>query len=255
MIDSIKIEEVQPDGTKKEINTDPASGYHNYLVMFNSIIDLDFAIIRMIQAEFNNPKYIDQRVMNMTTKQVKGLLLNRIDPNPVTVCVDDKKIADDIYNEIMNKRYSDLLNKDKYLAITGIFFLISVYVAMDNVNVTVLCTNEEEEKVIRKYHSKVKIITMEDPSELEIDEYTEFIFKNKNDVYKFKKPFKEKRILLLNYLFNVHIDTKPYPDLALSYYLWNNGYSNVALMDTYSRNDKDYATLVLKLVKKKSENN
>ena len=55
MIDSIKVEEVKSDGTKKEINTDPSSGYHNYLVMFNTLIDLDFGILRMIQAEYNNP--------------------------------------------------------------------------------------------------------------------------------------------------------------------------------------------------------
>ena len=59
MIDSIKIEEVQPDGTKVEINKDPSSGYHNFLVMFNSIVDLDFSILRMIQAEYNNPKYVE----------------------------------------------------------------------------------------------------------------------------------------------------------------------------------------------------
>ena len=48
MIDSIKVEEVKSDGTKKEINTDPSSGYHNYLVMFNTLIDLDFGIKSLI---------------------------------------------------------------------------------------------------------------------------------------------------------------------------------------------------------------
>ena len=56
MIDSIKVEEVKSDGTKKEINTDPSSGYHNYLVMFNTLIDLDFGILRMIQAEYTDIK-------------------------------------------------------------------------------------------------------------------------------------------------------------------------------------------------------
>ena len=44
MIDKIKIEEVQSDGTKKEVKVDPSTGYHNYLIAFNSIIDLDFSI-------------------------------------------------------------------------------------------------------------------------------------------------------------------------------------------------------------------
>ena len=63
MIENIKVEEVQSDGSKKEVKIDPATGYHNFLISFNSVIDLDFSILRMIQAEYNNPKYIDQKII------------------------------------------------------------------------------------------------------------------------------------------------------------------------------------------------
>jgi hypothetical protein len=208
----------------------------------------------MIQEEFNNPKYVNQKIMNMTTKQVKTILLNRNDPNPVTICIRDKEIANNIYKEIMTTRYSDLLKEDKYMAITGLFFLISVYTNIDNVHVTVLCTSKEEEAVIRKYHSKVNIIVKEDPSDLSLDEYTEFIFKNKNDVFKFKNKFNEKRILFMNYKFNITFDDKPYPDIKVSHYLWENGYSKTGIIDTYRKDDPDYATLRF-VVKKKKKNN
>ena len=260
MIESIKVEEIQPDGTKKEIESsssdekNAASGYHNYLIMFNAVIDLDFSILRMIQAEYNNPEFIDQSVMYMTSKEVKHLLINREDPNPLTICIKNKKLADNIYKEIMLKRYSDLLKEDKYLAITGIFFLISVFSNMNNVHVNILCTSEEEKKVIRKYHSKVNVIVMEDPSDINLDEYTEFIFKNKNDVYKFKNKFNEKRVILLNYKFNTTFDDKPYPDVELSHYLWFSGFSKTAIIDTYRKSDPDYATLRY-VIKTKHENN
>lgn len=254
MISNVKIEEIQPDGTKKELKNNAANGYHNYLVMFNALIDLDFSILRMIQAEYNNPKYINEEVMQMTTKQVKDLLINREDPNPVTVCIKDKELADRIYQEIMLKRYLDLLKEDKYLSITGIFFLISVFSNMDNVHINVLCTHKEEEKIIKKYHSKINTIVMEDPSEISLDEYTEFIFKNKNDVYKFKNKFNEKRVVLLNYRFNITFDDKPYPDVNVSHYLWETGYSKTAIIDTYRKTDPDYATLRF-YVKKKRKNN
>ena len=96
MINNIKVEEIQSDGTKKEVKPDPASGYHNYLVMFNTLIDLDFSILRMIQAEYNNPKFIDQKIMRMTTKEVRFALINRDDPNPLSICIKDKDIADNI---------------------------------------------------------------------------------------------------------------------------------------------------------------
>lgn len=254
MIDQIKVEKVNSDGTKEEIKKDPSTGYHNYLITFNSIVDLDFSILRMIQAEYNNPKYINQNIMKMTTKEVRYALLNRDDTNPLTICIDNKEIADSIYKEIMNKRYTDLLKEEKYLSLTGIFFLVSVYTAMENVHVSILCTNKEEENVVRKYHSKVNIITMEDPSEINLDKYTEFIFKNKNDIYKFKNKFNEKRILFLNYKFNVTFDDKPYPDINVSHYLWNSGFSRTAIIDTYRKTEPDYATLRF-VIKKKSKNN
>lgn len=254
MIENIKVEEVQSDGSKKEVKMDPATGYHNFLISFNSVIDLDFSILRMIQAEYNNPKYINQKIMGMTTKQVKHALINRDDPNPLSICINDKNIADSIYKEIMTTRYKDLLSEDKYLTLTGIFFLVSVYHAMENVHVTILCTNKEEEKVIKKYHSEVNILRLENPSEINLDKYTEFIFKNKNDVYKFKNTFNEKRILFLNYKFNVTFDDKPYPDVEVSHYLWTHGYSKTAIIDTYRKTDPDYATLRF-VVKKKQKNN
>ena len=117
MIKDINIEEVQPDGTKKKIassdSKDAANGYHNYLIMFNAVVDLDFSILRMIQAEYNNPKFIDEEVMHMTTKEVKYRLINRTDPNPVSICIKDKELADNIYKEIMLSRYSDLLKEEK----------------------------------------------------------------------------------------------------------------------------------------------
>ena len=87
-----------------------------------------------------------------------------------------------------------------------------------------------------------------------LDKYTEFIFKNKNDVYKFKNNFNEKRILFLNYKFNVTFDDKPYPDVEVSHYLWTHGYSKTAIIDTYRKTDPDYATLRF-VVKKKQKNN
>lgn len=250
----ISVEEVQPDGTKKKIEVDKAAaGYHNYLVMFNTLIDLDFSVLRMVQAEYNNPKFVDQKVMNMTTKEVKFLLINRTEQNPLSICFKDNSIADSVYKEIMSTRYGDLLKEDKYMSITGIFFLISVYSAMENTNVTVVCGNELEEKIIKRYHKNINVKVVNRLSDIDVNEYTEFIFKSKYDVYKFNQTFSEKRIILLNYRFNVFFDDDNilYPNLVLSHWLWNTGFSKAAIIDTYSKEDEDYATLK---VKKKPEN-
>ena len=245
-IEDINIEEVMPDGTTREVSKDVVDGKHHYLVMFNAMIDLDFSIMRMIQAEYNNPKYIDQKVMGMTTQQVREALLNRDDPNPVTICMKTKQAADKIYEEIMTTRYKDLLEEKKYLSITGIFFLMSVYIAMPEISITVVCSNDIEAAIIKRYHEDMNTLVVKSFEEIDLSEYTDFIFKSKYDIYKFLvqgKLFNENRILLMNYKFNVSMQEKPYPDLELAYYLWNICFSRIALIDTYSKEQKDYAAL------------
>ena len=132
--------------------------------------------------------------------------------------------------------------------------MVSVYAAMENVNVTIVCSNQLEVDIIRKYHKSVNVLIPNSLADIKTDDYTEFIFKSKYDIYKFNQKFNEKRILLLNYRFNVTFDDKPYPDAKLSYWLWNNGYSKTAIIDTYSKEDEDFATLRFKVVKKKPQN-
>lgn len=254
-IESIKVEEIQPDGTKKELEVDKSvTGYHNFLVMFNAIIDLDFAVLKMIQAEYNNPKYINQKVMALSIQQIRMLLVNRKQMNPLYLCINDKKIADNIYEEIMTTRYNDLLTNKMYLSATGVFFLISVFAAMERIDVTVVCGSKQEEEVVHRYHKHVKTIVPEKLSDIDVNEYTDFIFKNKNDIFKFGQVYKEKRLTLLSYRYNVEIQGGvAYPDIETAGLLWYSGYSKIALMDIYSKEQPDYAELVVP-VKKKPEN-
>lgn len=258
MIESIKVEEINKDGTKTDVTPDKsATGYHNFLVAFNAIMDLDYAILRMIRQEYNDPTYIDQKIMNTNTKQIKELLLNRTDPNPVTICIKNKKTADNIYKEIMLKRYNDLISPKKYMDVTGIFFLISVYINLPNVHVTVLCASQKEADLVKRYHSKVNTLVLNDPSfEFDPAPYTDFIFKSVNDVLKFSKEFKEKRIAFLNYRFNITVedDGLILPDVGVSKYMYTNGLNACVLVDTYRRGDPNYAGLKI-LIKKKSANN
>ena len=253
----VTIEEVNPDGTRRIISPDSdeaKKGYHNFLVMFNAIVDLDYAVLRMIQAEYNNPQYIDQSVMNMTEKQVRYALLNRNHENPLNLCIKNKDISDNIYKEIMSTRYGDLLKEDKYLSITGIFFLLSVYETMENTHITIVCGNVLEKEIVRRYHKHVNVIIPDALSDIDVNSYTDFIFKSWKDVLKLSKQYNEKRILLLNYKFNTtYFDKTYYPRAELAFWLWNTGYSNLGLIETYSRNEPDYVTLG-KRVKKKSKN-
>lgn len=251
MIEDIKVVQNNPDGTTTSINADAINGVHKILCPFNVVVDIDFAVLRMIQSEYNNPKFVDQTVMTASTKKVKELLINREDPNPVTICVHNKNIADSIYKEIMLTRYDDLICK--YHSDTGIFFLVSVFANLKNVSVTIICQSEKEVDCIKNYNSNICTIVTDDLSTIDVNSYTDIYVHNKNDLYKFNQRFNEKRIALMNYRFNVYIDKKPYPDLQVSKWLYET-LSTCCIMDTYSKiKDKNYATLKIALENPKEE--
>lgn len=246
MIEDVKVEQINSDGSKVKI-TNADKGIQRFLVPFNAVVDIDFAILRMIQAEYNNPNIVDQSVMRASTKKVKELLLNREDTNPVTICIHNKQVADNIYKEIMLTRYDDLI--DKYHTETGIFFMLSVMQNLPNVTVDILCQSDKEVEIIKKYNDAVNTVRVDKPSDVDVNKYTIFIVHNAKDVYLFEKPLVEKYIIILNYRFNVHIDKKPYPNLEVGNWIYEH-MSTCCIADTYSKTqDPDYATLKVELPK------
>ena len=52
--------------------------YNEILVDFNFLVDLDLAMFKFIKTEYNNPKFVDQKILSLQDeKEIIQLLLYR----------------------------------------------------------------------------------------------------------------------------------------------------------------------------------
>lgn len=202
-------------------------------VTFDSIIDLDLAVLMLIQDKYNNPNVINQSVMKLSLKEIKTLLVNRDHPNPLYVCIDDHDIADNIYDEIIQTQYSELLSYDTH---TAIFKLIEVYNNNDGSEVTIFCRTDEERNLIRKYDNDIRIIVGK-PEDINVKDYDMFFFKSPKHILEFKNGFMEKHIFVLNYKFNLTFgkDGFAFPDIEVSKLLIP--FNKIGMVDVYHRDE------------------
>ena len=60
---------------------------------FSALMDVDLAMVSIIQRDYNNPKFINQDIMKLKLHDIKQKLLNRSKENPLTVCMTDIDVA------------------------------------------------------------------------------------------------------------------------------------------------------------------
>ena len=67
------------------------------LTEFDVIIDLDLAIMELVQEKYNNPNFINQDIMNLSLHDIKETLLNREYESPLSICINDLNTANLLY--------------------------------------------------------------------------------------------------------------------------------------------------------------
>lgn len=203
------------------------------LVTFDSIIDLDLAMLKMIQSEYNNPDVINQEVMHLSLHDVKVRLLNRTHENPLSICIDNIDDANKIYSEIIQTQYSKLLS---YQTPTGVFKLMEVYDKNKGTDVTVLCRSEEEKNIIRSYDKEINVMITQ-PGEVDVKSYDIFFIKSPSHIFEYKNEFIEKRIFVLDYRFNLTFgeDGFVFPDIRVARVLVP--FNKIGMVNVYSKDE------------------
>lgn len=125
---------------------------NNILVEFSAIMDMDLAILRLIQLEYNNPEYFNIDILDK--KSLKTDILSREYPNPLRFIIKDKYIDDvnKIYEDLI-KQHSDMIY-DICLPNDIFRLLLTLKRTSGIVNTTVLCLSEKEKDIIKKYDIK-----------------------------------------------------------------------------------------------------
>lgn len=203
------------------------------LAEFDTIIDLDLSIMKLVQEKFNNPKFIDQKIMNLSLHDVKEELLNRSHESPLSICIDDIKTANSLYHELLDTKYSEILENQ---TITGVFKLMEVYHKSDNIEVTILCSSEEEENIVKSYDKTLKTLVKKH-DKVDVNDFDVYFLKSLTRVFVFNGKMSGKHIFIMGYMFNLYRAPDgalfPHPEISKALIPDN----RVGIVDVYEKSE------------------
>lgn len=176
---------------------------NNILAEFDSLIDVNYGVLRLVQIKYNNEEYIKKHILDADSYVLRCLLLQRKDYNPLYIALKDEYIdnAEDLYNEIIENEYKDVL---KYTIPNSLFELMKMYRQTDGViNVTVLCKNEIQEQYIKQLNKDMPVF-VGNYEDINTDKYDSYFVDYYPNILKFgNKEFEAKSIFIPKYAYNL----------------------------------------------------
>lgn len=173
------------------------------LYFFDSLIDLDLAMVKYIKQNYANTRFIDREVIsNNDAVFFKALLLERENKNPLSVLLREEFLssADSLYNEIISseEEYAKVLELATPLAL---YTLLGMSIKSKLVTCTVMCKNEQEKLYIKSLMPEVYTI-LSNSEEFSINNYNCIYVKDFSELVKYI-PFVAKDVYVLGYRFNL----------------------------------------------------
>lgn len=198
------------------------------LVSFDSIIDIDIGLMRLIKMDYNTD-FFYQSIVNAPEYIWRDLLNKRSVPNPLSIIMDDEtdeefQASQDLYDEFIDKEYSKILDLSPTGALANIV-AANMY-SKDLLQLNILCKNEMEKNILDikgvQYHNAI----IADRHEINTSKYE--IVSEKN-VWDYDKYIKLERNTLLfpDYRFNIfifpgHEDTIVIPEEIINKFAYRN---------------------------------
>lgn len=144
---------------------------------FDSLVDLNLSVVRMIRDSYYNEKYFHPSIKNDDYFH-KCRLLTMKDKNPLKLYLNEDFMdnADDIYEEMLNDK-----ELENFYSPFDTIELVYMTSKVSFINVSVLCRNENDEKFINSLNLNTKTII----SEKRIDinkKYDTYYFSDINDI-------------------------------------------------------------------------
>lgn len=199
------------------------------LFEFQTIVDLDLALLRYIQLEFSKSKFFNKQVLSADTYTLKALLVTRTNKNPLSVIIEDEYMdkIETLYNELIDTKEEDILKLALPLATLTLIGVLNK--GESGIECVVNCKNVVEEQFI-KYIDK-DIVTITDRYNVDLSKYSGYYIKNVEDSIKYK-TFSGKSIYFLDYEYNIEPNRKDrMPLFKVAALLYSN---NLYLVDPYS---------------------
>lgn len=140
------------------------------LVEFEFIIDLDLAMYKYIRSNFSSSPYVDKEFINeKDEKAVIYKLLNRKHINPLEIILPGHETTE-MYFEIMNKHYEELLSYAKAYDTFGL--MITFLGNASSVSIDILCKSELEASFIKQLNPNLNTIVKQNKANVLLNKYT-----------------------------------------------------------------------------------
>lgn len=183
----------------------PMTYSSNILFDFETLLDIDMAIIRYFKHNFSDTSYIDRDILSNTDEKFyHALLLQRKDKNPLSIILKEQYLdsEDGLYNELIETKL------DEILPLTSKLSLFNVLVNATKsklIKATVLCKNESEEQFIKKLIPDIYTIR-KSSSAFDLDFYNCIYIKDIDFLLDYT-DLRAKDVYILAYGFNLEANT------------------------------------------------
>ena len=149
----------------------------NVLVPFDVLIDIDMGLLKLIEFDYHNEDFFLPGILNTSETNQKYFLITRTSSNIVEslLTVEDKELAEDLYNQFMEKEYDNIFVI--LISLSIVFVLINMY----NYN-NLAIQNQITQKKDEIYLSKINecIVKYEKENNIKI---TKVVFKKEIPYY------------------------------------------------------------------------
>lgn len=186
--------------------------YNRILVEFDFLIDLDLGLFKYIKAEYNNPDYIDQNIIQMhDEKQIIQMMLNRECINPLEILIPNMETLN-LYNDIINNHMGEILKYSKACDLFGL--MITFLKEASSLEITVLCKSQIESDFIKSLNNNLNTIIYRNYKNVPVNNYTVLYIKYYPSVLEYNH-IAGKHIYISNARYNMEPGTN-IPTIALS---------------------------------------
>lgn len=152
----------------------------------NILLDTDIGVYRLVREKYDNPKYFKLNILDVIIERYKEVIPRRDTINPLSFIIKDeyKNSIDNLYNEMMSKDYSRILELSEF---TNVEDVLGLFLTRKELDIKIVCKNLEEKQIFKNRNKKYNIVVFENYKDIDVEAYDAIYTKYYKDYSKFNK--------------------------------------------------------------------
>lgn len=198
------------------VSMEPSAPNNRIMIEAEAILDIDFGVLYVANKKYNNPKFIDQSIWDLTKEDMTMRFLKRKFPSPLSAILtedcNNESTCEKLFNDMWEQEYSQIIEHSEITAVTDV-----IYALMNDTNSQYKITIVSDSKMayavteVLKGISNGITISVKPKEEIDLMDFDTVIVKDYRSLEKYKKhfddpntpPFIGVNIIGLGYAFNL----------------------------------------------------